>query len=128
MAARDKRPGVRGPRGPQGSTPSSPKPTPARAPQDMTPLQRVSLPLLTRLSRVPKWAVVVVLAALLVLGMIQTGSLAWLGALILGLLTVFFLWLLVLSWPAIPPSGRLLRGIVVVALAGATVLKAMGRL
>jgi hypothetical protein len=69
-----------------------------------------------------------VLSVLLVLGMIQTGSLAWLGALILGLLTLFFLWLLVLSWPAIPPSGRMLRGIVVVALAGATVLKALGRL
>ena len=49
-------------------------------------------------------------------------------ALILGLLTLFFLWLLVLSWPAIPASGRLLRAIVVVALAGVTVLKAMGRL
>jgi hypothetical protein len=88
----------------------------------------VSLPLLTRLSRVPKWAVVVVLAVLLVFGMIQTGPLAWLGALILGLLTLFFLWLLVLSWPAIPASGRLLRGVVVVALAGVTVLKAMGRI
>jgi len=64
----------------------------------------------------------------MVLGMIQTGSLAWLGALILGLLTVFFLWLLVLSWPAVPASGRMLRGIVVVALAGGAVLKAMGRL
>lgn len=125
MAARDERPGVRGPRGPQGSTP---KASPARAPQDLTPLQRISLPLLTRLSGVPKWLVVVVLATLLVLGMIQTGALAWLGALILGVLTLFFLWLLVLSWPAIPASGRLLRAIVVVALAGATVLKAMGRL
>ncbi len=128
MAARDKRPGVRGPRGPQGSgQPSSPSPAP-RPSQDLSPLQRVSLPLLTRLSRVPKWAVVVGLAVLLVFGMIQTGPLAWLGALILGLLTLFFLWLLVLSWPAIPASGRLLRGVVVVALAGVTVLKAMGRI
>jgi hypothetical protein len=87
----------------------------------------MSLPLLTRLTRLPKWLIVVVLSVLLVLGMIQTGSLAWLGALILGLLTLFFLWLLVLSWPAIPASGRMLRGIVVVALAGATVLKALGR-
>ena len=65
---------------------------------------------------------------LMVLGMIQTGDLAWLGALILGLLALFFLWLLLLSWPAIPASGRMLRGIVVVALAGAAVLKALGRL
>ncbi len=133
--AGDKRPGVRGPRGPQG--PGSGSGSGARAgqpaaragdPADLTPLQRISLPLLTRLTRLPKWLLVVVLSVLLVLGMIQTGPLAWLGALLLGVLTLFFLWLLVLSWPAIPASGRLLRGIVVVALAGATVLKALGRL
>lgn len=133
MAARDKRPGVRGPRGPQGqgqqdSSRSAPRPAPARPSQELTPFQRVSLPLLTRLTRLPKWLLVVVLSALLVLGMIQTGALAWLGALILGLLALFFLWLLALSWPAIPPSGRMLRAIVVVALGGAAVLKAMGRL
>lgn len=129
MAARDKRPGVRGPRGPQGAGPSSqPASTPARSPQELTAFQRMSLPLLTRLTRLPKWLLVVVLSVLMVLGMIQTGDLAWLGALILGLLALFFLWLLLLSWPAIPPSGRMLRAIVAVALAGAAVLKAMGRL
>ena len=129
MAARDKRPGVRGPRGPQGTGQSgAPASKPARSPAELTPFQRVSLPLLTRLTRLPKWLLVVVLSALMVLGMIQTGDLAWLGALILGLLAVFFLWLLLLSWPAIPASGRMLRGIVVVALAGAAVLKALGRL
>ena len=139
MASDDKRPGVRGPRGPvsSGSSAGSGRPGgAAKAPQpasrpgssaDLTPLQRFSLPLLTRLTRLPKWFLVVLLSVLLVLGMIQTGSLAWLGALLLGILTLFFLWLLVLSWPAIPASGRMLRVIVVVALAGATVLKAMGR-
>mgnify|MGYP006205181083 FL=1 len=125
MAARDERPGVRGPRGPQGPTP---KAAPARASSDLSPLQRLSLPLLTRLSRMPKWLLVVALSVVFVFGMIQSGPLAWLGALLLGLLTLFFLWLLVLSWPAIPASGRLLRAIVVVALAGVTVLKAMGRI
>ncbi|MFM1966568.1 MAG: hypothetical protein RL134_2293 [Actinomycetota bacterium] len=128
MAARDKRPGVRGPRGPQGSGQPTPRATPSKAPQELSPLQRASLPLLSRLTRMPKWLIVVLLAVLLVLGMVQTGSLAWLGALILGLLALFFLWLLVLSWPVIPPSGRLLRAIVVVALAGVAVLKALGRL
>ncbi len=123
---KDERPGVRGPRGP---APSGGSPTPPpKSSGSLTPLQRVSLPLITRLSRVPRWLVVIALAVLLVLGMIQTGSLAWLGALILGLLTVFFAWLLVLSWPAIPASGRLLRLIVVAALAGLTVLKAMGQI
>lgn len=131
MASDDKRPGVRGPRGPvsSGSSAGSGQASPrGGSPADLTPLQRFSLPLLTRLTRLPKWLLVVLLSVLLVLGMIQTGSLAWLGALLLGILTLFFLWLLVLSWPAIPASGRMLRGIVVVALAGATVLKAMGRL
>lgn len=133
MAARDKRPGVRGPRGPQGgpqggSQAGSPKAQPRRSDSELTTFQRISLPLLTRLTALPKWLLVVVLSVVLVLGMIQSGSLAWLGALLLGFLTLFFLWLLLLSWPAIPPSGRMLRGIVVVALAGVTVLKALGRL
>ena len=94
----------------------------------MTALQRISLPLISRLSRAPRWLVVISLAVLLVLGMIQTGSLAWLGALILGGLPLFFAWLLVLSWPVITPSGRLLRLVVVVARAGLPALKALGRL
>jgi hypothetical protein len=130
MASRDERPGVRGPRGPQhsGAQPAARRqPTPGPL-GELSTFQRVSLPLLTRLTRLPKWALVVLLSALLVLGIIQTGSLAWLGALILGLLSLFFLWLLLLSWPVLPPSGRFLRLVVVLALAGATVLKALGRL
>ena len=131
MAARDRRPGVRGPRGPQGGTPASSGNTPAPAGGGSTPpmttFQRMSFPVLAFLSRQPKWLLVIVLAALLVLGVIQTGPLAWLGALILGFLALFFLWLLLLSWPAIPPSGRILRLIVVLALAFGAVLKALGR-
>lgn len=128
MGSRDQRPGVRGPRGPVQPAASGSARPPAPTPTgEMSTFQRLSLPALRRLSSLPKWALVVVLSVLLVLGIIQTGALAWLGALILGLLTLFFLWLLLLSWPAIPPSGRLLRGIVVVALAGATVMKALGR-
>ncbi|MEK9664552.1 MAG: DUF6703 family protein [Candidatus Nanopelagicales bacterium] len=121
---KDERPGVRGPRGPvpSGGTPNPPP----RTSGEPNALQRVSLPLVTRLSRTPRWLIVIVLAVLLVLGMVQTGSLAWLGALILGFLTLFFAWLLALSWPAVPTSGRLLRLLVVVALGGLTVLKAMG--
>ena len=128
MADRDKHPGVRGPRGPQGPTGGSPQPRRTPPADELTPLQKFSLPFLTRLTRLPKWVLVVGLSAILVLGMIQTGSLAWLGALLLAILALFFLWLLVLSWPAIPASGRVLRAIVVVALVGAAFLKAMGRL
>ena len=124
MAAGDRRPGVRGPRGPGGQGASA---TPGSA-SGMNAFQRASLPVLAFLTRLPKWLLVIVLAGLLVLGVIQTGPLAWLGVLILGLLGLFFLWLLALSWPAIPPSGRVLRGIVVLALFLGAYFKAVGRL
>ena len=120
-----RRPGVRGPRGPQGEPARSPKPTPA--PAELSAFQRASLPLLMFLTRMPRWATVVVLASLLVLGVIQTGPLAWLGALILGVLALFFAWLLALSWPRISPGGRALRAIVVLALLMAAAFKLMGR-
>ena len=94
----------------------------------MNAFQRMSLPVLGFLTRLPRWVLVIALAGLLVLGVIQTGSLAWLGALILGLLPLFFLWLLILSWPAVPWTGRILRGIVVLALGFGVYLKLMGRL
>ena len=123
MAAGDRRPGIRGPRGPGDGQPAQPGPA-----SGMNAFQRTSLPVLAFLSRLPKWFLVVALAGLLVLGVIQTGPLAWLGVLILSLLGLFFLWLLVLSWPAIPPSGRVLRGIVVLALFLGAYFKAVGRL
>lgn len=125
--AGDRRPGVRGPRGPQGepSRPATAKPS--GAPAEMTAFQRASLPLLMFLTRMPRWLTVVVLASLLVLGVIQTGSLAWLGALILLCVALFFAWLLALSWPRVSPAGRLLRGLVVLALVMAAIFKLLGR-
>lgn len=125
--AGDRRPGVRGPRGPQGepSRPATAKPS--GAPAEMTAFQRASLPLLMFLTRMPRWLTVVVLASLLVLGVIQTGPLAWLGALILLCVALFFAWLLALSWPRISPAGRLLRALVVLALVMAAIFKLLGR-
>ena len=133
--AGDRRPGVRGPRGPQdrgrtGSGNSGRGSTPASGSggqPPMTAFQRASLPFLLFLTRLPRWLTVVVLSVLLVLGIIQTGSLAWLGALILTVLALFFAWLLALSWPRISPSGRLLRGLVVAALLMAAAFKLLGR-
>ncbi len=131
MAAQDKRPGVRGPRGPggAGSAPRSgaAQPSGSRS-APLSPFQRASLPVLAFLTGLPRWLLIIVLGGLLFLGLIQTGPLAWLGALILGFLTLFFAWLLALSWPAISPTSRALRAVIVVALACATVLKALGRL
>lgn len=108
--------GVRGPRGPQGG--SSP---------ERSWLESWSRPLLTRLVSAPRWLIVVGMSALLVLGLIQTGSLAWLGAILLGILALFLGWLLALSWPVLAPGSRMLRLVVVLVLAGIAVLKAMGR-
>lgn len=80
------------------------------------------------LTRFPRWLLLVLTGAFLFLGLIQTGDLAWLGVVFLSIVTIFFAWLLALSWPAVPPSGRILRLIVVVALVGITVLKAAGRI
>jgi hypothetical protein len=57
----------------------------------------------------------------------MTGPLAWLGAILLVLVTLMLAWLTALSWPVITPGSRLLRGGVVLALGGIAVLKAMGR-
>ena len=128
MGSGKERPGVRGPRGPQGSSASGAPRAASSGPPPMNAFQRVSLPVLTFLSGLPRWLLVVALAGLLVLGVIQTGPLAWLGALILLLLALFFLWLLVLSWPALPATGRILRGVVVLALLAGAYLKIIGRL
>lgn len=132
MAGRDRK-GVRGPRGPQGSAaPSSTSGkaggTVAGGPTGMNAFQRASYPVLRFLSGLPRWLLVVVLAGLLVLGVIQTGPLAWLGVLILAFLGLFFLWLLAHSWPVTPWSGRILRLVIVVALFLGAYLKAIGRL
>jgi hypothetical protein len=80
------------------------------------------------LTRVPQWLLLVLTGVFLLLGLIQTGDLTWLGVVLLSIVTLFFAWLLALSWPAVGPSGRILRALVVLALIGITVLKGMGRL
>lgn len=124
-----KRPGVRGPQGPSGSQGPSggSQPSGGGTPTDSA-LHRISLPIMRAITRFPRWLLLVLTGLLLFLGLIQTGDLTWLGVVFLSIVTVFFAWLLALSWPAVPPSGRLLRGLVVLALVGITILKAMGRI
>ena len=124
-----KRPGVRGPQGPQsGSGGGSGDGRSPDAPRGDSALHRASLPVMRTLTRFPRWLLLVLTGFLLFFGLIQTGDLIWLGVLLLSIVTLFFAWLLALSWPAVPPSGRVLRALVVIALAGITVLKALGRL
>jgi len=130
---------------PKGGKPNGGKPNGVRGPGHMrsaptraleTPgesafrrkLNKVSLPFIFILTRFPRWLLIIGLGAILLLGLIQTGSLAWLGALLLGLLTLFFAWLTALSWPRLGASGKVLRSLIAVILGSFAVLKAMGRM
>lgn len=127
--------GVRGPRGPQSSPPSVPagkgasagKPARAPAGSRRARFEEASLPIISTLARLPRWLVVIAPAILLVLGLVLTGPLAWLGAIFLIIILVFITWLTALSWPVISPGSRILRTIVILALAGITVMKLLGR-
>ena len=83
------------------STPRPPRPGPARQ-----ALERASLPLLTRVARLPRAVPFLVLLALLVAGVLVSGSL---GAVLIGLVAVIVAWLLVLAWPALSGVERLGR-------------------
>lgn len=128
--------GVRGPRGPQASPPatsggkgSASSGRPARTPATgwRVRFEEASLPIIRTLAGLPRWLVVITPAILLVLGLVLTGPLAWLGAIFLIVILIFITWLTALSWPVITPGSRILRTIVVLALAGVTVMKLLGR-
>lgn len=133
MSSKDRTPkGVRGPGGPTsgganaggsnaGGTPGRPSPA------GRSTLERVSLPLLTRLHAMPRWIVVVAPAALLLGGLLLRDSWAWLGGILLGIVWLFLAWLTALSWPALSPGSRMIRGLVVVVFGGVVVLKFLGR-
>lgn len=90
-------------------------------------LERYSAPALVTLHSLPRWLVPAGLALLLFVGLVLSGSWAWLGALFLAVIGLFVLWLSALSWPILTASSRLVRVVVVVVLFGMAVLKAMGR-
>jgi hypothetical protein len=125
--------GVRGPGGPPAAGAASSgqrgplgAPSPGRSDRRRAFEER-SYPYLRRLSTLPRWLVVITPAVLLFVGLILTGPVAWLGGILLLLVTALLAWLTALSWPAITPGSRLLRSIVVLALLGVSVLKLLGR-
>ena len=79
-------------------------------------LERSSARPLVLLHQLPVWVVPVVLTALLVTGLAVPG---WIGAAALVLVAAFLGWLAAVSWPRLPPAGRLLR---VAAVAGVLVV------
>ncbi len=119
--------GVRGPSGPAAPSPTSGRPSSPRPAVSRSKLERRSLPLLLALQRFPRWLIVILMALCLFLGLIQTGGLAWLGGILMLVVAAFLGWLLVLSWPVITPSSRVIRSIVVAAVVGLAILKFLGR-
>lgn len=115
-------PGVKGP----AQQPSRPvDPQPAASPRGN--LERASIPILSRLLAMPRWLLVVLIASCLLLGLALTGPLAPLGAIFLLLVATFLGWLLLLAWPVLNPGRRMIRLVVVLAVLGLAVLKALGR-
>jgi cation transport ATPase len=110
--------GVRGPGGPPQPQPQMRRTNPAR-----NALERRSFRWLVLLQRVPRWLVVVLMALALFLGLIQSGSLAWLGGILLLIVALFLGWLLALAWPVLTPTSRAIRLIVVAATVGLAILK-----
>ncbi len=121
--------GVRGPGGPPPASQPSRAGQPSRAASSdpRKALERFSYPLLLAMQRVPRWLVVILMATCLFLGLIQSGSLAWLGGILLLLVALFLGWLVTLSWPVISPGSRILRVVVVAAIVGIAILKFLGR-
>ncbi|MET0741694.1 MAG: DUF6703 family protein [Candidatus Nanopelagicales bacterium] len=103
---------------PGGHVPTPPQPESFRA-----SLDRVSRPWLLRLTRLPRPLLLVVTIAVSFGGLLLPG---FAGAVLLLLLALFFGWLLLLAWPLLSDGGRLLRGIVVLALLGGAIAKAIG--
>ena len=111
-------PGVKGP--------SAQRPQPA-ANDSRGSLERASFPVLTKLLAVPRWLLVILIASSLLLGLTLSGPLALLGAMFLLIVGTFLGWLLALSWPVLTPGRRMIRLVVVLAVVGLALLKAMGR-
>jgi hypothetical protein len=72
------------------------------------------------LYQLPRWALPIGLAALLIAGLAISGVI---GAVIILVLTVFLGWLAYLSWPSIGAQARVLRVAAAIVLIGLAVLQ-----
>jgi hypothetical protein len=76
---------------------------------------------------VPRGLVVVLIASSLLLGLVLSDGLAWLGSIFLLFVALFLAWLLALSWPALTVGRRFIRLLAVVGILGIAFLKLTGR-
>lgn len=82
-------------------------------------VERASLPLITRLSGLPRAVPFLVMLALLVAGVLIGGPV---GFVLMGVATVFVAWILYLSWPRLTGSERIMRlAVLLLAVAMAVV-------
>jgi hypothetical protein len=69
-------------------------------------VERASLPLMTKLSSLPRAVPFLLLLALLVVGAVIKGMV---GFVLMGLAAAFVGWILYLSWPRLSATERLMR-------------------
>jgi hypothetical protein len=72
-------------------------------------IERASLPLITRLSRLPRAVPFLLMMALLVAGMVISGPV---GFVLMGVGATFVAWVLYLSWPRLTGTERIMRSAV----------------
>ena len=78
-------------------------------------LERLSAPALLRLHAMPRWTFPAVTALLLLGGLLTTNAV--MSAVLLGILLALLLWLISLSWSLLSWTARLMRILVLGALA-----------
>ena len=82
-------------------------------------IDHASLPLMTRLSRLPRLSPFLILLALLGAGVWVSGTV---GFVLMGLAALFVAWVLYLSWPRLTGSERIMRlAVLLLAVAMAVV-------
>jgi hypothetical protein len=83
--------------------------------------QRSTAPVLL-VNELPGWVVPIAFVTVMAVGL---GVKGWVGAAGLTVLAAFLGWFSYLSWPALPPSGRLLRGSVITAVVALAISQAL---
>jgi len=79
-----------------------------------------SLPLMTKLSQLPKLVPFAILLTMLVAGVLIGGPL---GFVLMALAAIFVAWVLYLSWPILSSSERLMRSAVLLLAAAMAVVR-----
>jgi hypothetical protein len=83
-------------------------------------IDQASLPLMTKLSRLPKLLPFAILLTLLVSGYLLGGAV---GFVLMALAALFVAWVLYLSWPLLSSSERLMRSAVLLLAVAMTVVR-----